>query len=109
MLPYDCFVGARGAAAGCFQSGFRLGSEPFPRCGHERAFTYNYVNTHPVHTAPHDLSASQSEAARSECVVIEAAPALGSSSFITDATGYAVQHCTIQDKSEMSIPILVKH
>jgi len=45
-----------------------------------------------TNTAPHDLSASQSEAARSECVVIEAAPALGSSSFITDATGYAVQH-----------------
>jgi RHS repeat-associated protein len=135
------------------------------RGGHVRAFTYNYVKTRPEYPAPHDLSASQSEAARSECVVLESAkcgfqfgigemagissrgghvraltydyvktylehpaphdlsarlisqaqtssfnftnftnlmtiasvlsktsPALGSSSFITDATGYAVQH-----------------
>ena len=112
---YDCFVGARGAAGfGCHsersrrvdssalalsRSDIRLGCKTFPRCGHERAFTYNYVKSQPAkrpkaleHAAPHDLSASQSEAARSECVVPEAAPALGSSSFITDATGYATQH-----------------
>jgi len=93
----DCLVGREdlwdsGAAAGGFQSGFRLGSESFSRGGHVCAFTYDYVKTRPEHPAPHDLSATQSEAARSECVVPEAAPALGSSSFITDATGYAVQH-----------------
>jgi len=58
-----------GAAAGGFRSGFRLGSNPFSRCGHERAFTYNYVKHCLEHAALHDLSASQSEAARSECVV----------------------------------------
>ena len=89
----DSGVGASGlSAVVVLRSGFRLGSNPFSRCGHVSAFTYNYVKTHPEHSAPHDLSASQSEAARSECVVIEAATALGSSSFITDATGYAVQH-----------------
>ena len=58
-----------GTAAGGFRSGFRLWSDPFPRCGHERDFTYIYVNHRPEHAALQDLSASQSEAARSECVV----------------------------------------
>ncbi|MGD9493433.1 MAG: RHS repeat domain-containing protein [Bacteroidales bacterium] len=99
------------------------------RGGHVRALTYDYVKTYLDLSAPHDLSASPSEAARSECVVPEAtlgyypsarliqqaqtssfnftnftnlmtiasvlsktSPALGSSSFITDATGYATQH-----------------
>ncbi len=70
----DCMVERQdlcdsGAAAAGFRSGFRLGSDSFSRCGHERAFTYNYVKSHPKHAALHDLSATQSEAARSECVV----------------------------------------
>jgi len=73
-IDRECLVGRRdlcdsGAAADGFQSGFRLGSNPFSRCGHERAFTYNYVKSHLKHAALHDLSATQSEAARSECVV----------------------------------------
>ena len=73
-IDRECLVGRRdlcdsGAAADGFQSGFRLWSNPFSRCGHERAFTYNYVKHCLEHAALHDLSASQSEAARSECVV----------------------------------------
>ncbi len=73
-IDRECLVGRldrcnSGAVAGGFRSGFRLGSNPFSRCGHERAFTYNYVKHRPEHAALHDLSASQSEAARSECVV----------------------------------------
>jgi len=74
-IDRECLVGRRdlcdsGAAADGFRSGFRLGSNPFSRCGHERAFTYNYVKSHLKHAALHDLSATQSEAARSECVVL---------------------------------------
>ena len=81
------------AIACCFQSGFaEMASISFclenvaacgfrvgigenggisSRGGHVRAFTYNYVKTRPEYPAPHDLSATQSEAPRSECVVID--------------------------------------
>ncbi|MGD9493023.1 MAG: hypothetical protein AB7V36_06680 [Bacteroidales bacterium] len=60
------------AACG-FQFGFGEMVGISSRGGHVRAFTYDYVKTHPEYPAPHDLSASQSEAPRSECVVIEPA------------------------------------
>ncbi|MGD9494545.1 MAG: hypothetical protein AB7V36_14475 [Bacteroidales bacterium] len=57
-----------------FVSGFRFGfgemASISSRGGKARAFTYDYVKTRTEHATPHDLSASQSEAARSECVVL---------------------------------------
>jgi len=107
----DCLVGREdlwdsGAAAGGFRSGFRLGSESFPRCGHVREFTYNYVNIHPEHPAPHDLSARLISQAQTSSfnftnftnlmtiasVLSKTSPAFGSSSFITNKNGLASQH-----------------
>ncbi|MGD9494462.1 MAG: RHS repeat domain-containing protein [Bacteroidales bacterium] len=76
------------------------------RGGHVRAFTYNYVKTRTEHPAPHDLSARLISQAQTSSfnftnftnlmtiasVLSKTSPALGSSSFITDATGYATQH-----------------
>ncbi|MGD9493027.1 MAG: RHS repeat-associated core domain-containing protein [Bacteroidales bacterium] len=76
------------------------------RGGHVRAFTYDYVKTRPKHPAPHDLSARLISQAQTSSfnftnftnlmtiasVLSKTSPAFGSSSFITDATGYAVQH-----------------
>ncbi|MGD9494458.1 MAG: RHS repeat-associated core domain-containing protein [Bacteroidales bacterium] len=61
------------AAASDSQSGFGEMVGISTRGGHLRAFIYDYVKTYPEHLAPHDLSASQSEAPRPECVVIDVA------------------------------------
>ncbi|MGD9493025.1 MAG: RHS repeat domain-containing protein [Bacteroidales bacterium] len=91
-------------------SGFRFGfgemASISSRGGHVCAFTYNYVKTCPKHPAPHDLSARLISQAQTSSfnftnftnlmtiasVLSKTSPALGSSSFITDATGYATQH-----------------
>jgi len=94
MRNIKCFVRADGAPTVSFLVRCEAGGDTFFSAFHfekntqddsERdavAFTYNYVKTHPELPAPHDLSASHSEAARSECVVLETATVLGSSSFI---------------------------
>ncbi|HBG70077.1 MAG: hypothetical protein A2W93_10085 [Bacteroidetes bacterium GWF2_43_63] len=81
----DCLVGRRdlwdsGAAACGIRVGIHKMAGISSRGGHERAFTYDYVKLHIAQRpqalelpAPHDLSASQSEAARSECVVLDKA------------------------------------
>ena len=56
-----------------FQFGFGEMASISSRGGHVHAFTYDYVKTRPEHPTPHDLSATQSEAPRSECVVIDVA------------------------------------
>ncbi|MGD9493426.1 MAG: hypothetical protein AB7V36_08715 [Bacteroidales bacterium] len=53
-----------------FQSGISEMASISSRGEQARAFTYDYVKTRTEHPAPHDLSASQSKAARSECVVL---------------------------------------
>ena len=59
------------AIACCFRSGIAEMAGISSRRGHGCAFTYNYVKTHLEQTTPHDLSATQSEAPLSECVVID--------------------------------------
>ncbi|HCB62611.1 MAG TPA: hypothetical protein DHV29_09600 [Bacteroidales bacterium] len=58
-----------------FRSDFGGKASISSRCQHARAFTYIYVKQHPAmeapkRPAPHDLSASQSEAARSVTIAI---------------------------------------
>ncbi|MGD9494647.1 MAG: RHS repeat domain-containing protein, partial [Bacteroidales bacterium] len=93
------------AACG-FQSGFGEMASISSRGGHVHAFTYDYVKTRPEYPAPHDLSARLISQAQTSSftftnftnlmtiasVLSKTSPALGSSSFITDATGYATQH-----------------
>ena len=89
----DCLVGREdlwdsGAAAGGFQSGFRLGSESFSRGGHVCAFTYDYVKSHPEHPAPHDLLSSGGN----EVCFATTPPDMEASCKTKKQSGYATQH-----------------